>query len=45
MKQKTLTLLIVGQTETTYRLLLELVKETNHQIDNGEHLYEYIKAG
>jgi hypothetical protein len=44
LKQKTLMLLIVGQTETTYRLSLELVREPTHEIENGEHIYEYLQA-
>jgi hypothetical protein len=32
LKQRNFVLLIVGQAETTYRLSLELVKETVHEI-------------
>lgn len=44
LKDKKLVLLIVGQAETTYRLVMELVTESQHEIENGEHIYEYLQA-
>ena len=45
MKDKNFTLLLVGQAETTYRLKCELITEPNHEIEDGEHIYEYLEAG
>lgn len=45
MKEKNLYLLLVGQEETTYRMTCEIIKEDNHVITNGEHVYEYMDAG
>jgi len=37
-------ILLVGQSETTYRLELKLVRNKTHQIETGDCIYEYIRA-
>jgi hypothetical protein len=38
-------LLLVGQSDTSYQLSCDLITEENHEITNGEHVYEYMAAG
>ena len=45
MENKNFILLVVGAQATTYQLNCELVTEENHNIKNGEHLYEYLSGG
>ena len=37
-------LLLVGQTQTTYHLSCELIQTANHEIKDGENIYEYLEA-
>lgn len=45
MKDTKFVLLLVGQPDTTYALKCDLVQEANHEITEGEHVYEYMSAG
>lgn len=43
MKSQEFIIFVVGQSETTYRLTCELVRDKIHEIENNEHLYEYLE--
>ena len=36
---------MVGQAESTYEMSCKLVEDKVHQIDLGEHVYEYMNKG